>query len=108
MYENKIPNIPMYTGRMQSVECFNGESIEEKVERVVNNGEPITDGAPIIYTEKKDGVMPEYNIRTDRFDVAMDAVDKMNKARIAQREKIAKDAMKDVPDKLEGGSPSEN
>ena len=38
--------------------------IEEKVRRIVNNNEPITDGAPIIFTEKKDGVLPEYNIRT--------------------------------------------
>ena len=49
---------------MVSVECFTGESIETKVNRIVNNGEPITDGAPIIYTERKDGVLPEYDIRT--------------------------------------------
>ena len=51
---------------MKSVECYEGEQIEEKVRRIVNNNEPITDGAPIIFTEKKDGVLPEYNIRTDR------------------------------------------
>ena len=35
--------------------------------------------APIIYTEKEDGVLPAYNIRTDRFDIAMDAYDKMTR-----------------------------
>ena len=45
--------VPTYTGRMKSVECFEGEQIEEKVRRIVNNNEPITDGAPIIFTEKK-------------------------------------------------------
>ena len=55
-------------------ECFEGEQIEEKVRRIVNNNEPITDGAPIIFTEKKDGVLPEYNIRTDRWDIALDGI----------------------------------
>ena len=49
---------------MKSVETFEGETIETKVNRIVNNGEPIKDGAPIIYTERKDGVLPEYDIRT--------------------------------------------
>ena len=53
--------VPTYTGRMKSVECFEGEQIEEKVRRIINNNEPITDGAPIIFTEKKDGVRPEHN-----------------------------------------------
>ena len=51
MYKKII--IPGYTGRMKSVECFEGEQLEEKVRRIVNNNEPITDGAPIIFTEKK-------------------------------------------------------
>ena len=38
---------------MKSVETFEGETIETKVNRIVNNGEPIKDGAPIIYTERK-------------------------------------------------------
>ena len=63
---------------MKSVECFEGEQIEEKVRRIVNNNEPITDGAPIIFTEKKDGIRPEYNIRTDKWALAMDAMDKVN------------------------------
>ena len=38
------------------------EYIEEKVRRITENKEPIKDGAPIIYTERKDGVNPAYNI----------------------------------------------
>ena len=48
-----------------TVEVYEAESIEEKVRRILDENEPITDGAPIIYTELKDGVRPEYNIRTD-------------------------------------------
>ena len=50
-----------------------GELIEQKVERIMTTNEPIEDGAPLIYTERKHGVQPEYDIRTDRFDLALEA-----------------------------------
>lgn len=71
-------------------ESISGETIETKIERIVNNGEPITDGAPIVYTERKDGVMPGYNIRTDRFEVALDAMEKITKSKLAGREERGK------------------
>lgn len=40
--------------------------------------EPIKDQVPLIYTEKKTGVNPEYNIRTDRFMIAMEAMGKIS------------------------------
>ena len=46
---------------MISVETYQGESIERKVQRIVNENEPIEDGAPIIFQERADGVKPEYN-----------------------------------------------
>jgi len=52
--------------QIKSVEKLEGEPIEKKIERIVSNDEPITDGAPNIYTERKDGVVSAYNIRTDR------------------------------------------
>ena len=36
---------PSYIG---SVESFEGKSIEKKVSKLIENNEPITDGAPII------------------------------------------------------------
>ena len=56
-----------------------GEHIEYKVERIVNNNEPIKDGAPITYTERADGVMPEYDIRADKMDIMLEAATKANK-----------------------------
>ena len=61
-----------------------GEFIETKIERIVTQNEPIEDGAPLIYTEKADGVLPEYDIRSDKFDIAIDAMDKANKGRKMQ------------------------
>ena len=57
-----------------SVEPFEGESIEQKVAKLIENNEPITDGAPIIYTEKKDGVLPQYDIRTDKWEISQSAM----------------------------------
>lgn len=72
------------------------ESLETKVKRILNNKEPITDGAPIIYTERKDGVQPSYNIRTDRFEVAVEAMDKIQKSHQAKREERAAERAKVV------------
>jgi len=67
-----------------------GETIETKIQRIVNNNEPITDGAPLIYQERKDGVQPDYDVRTDRFDVAIEAMDVVSKSKLAKREEKAK------------------
>lgn len=61
-----------------------GESIENKVRRITENNEPITDGAPIIYTNRDDGVLPAYNIRTDRWEIAQAAMDAVNQANLAK------------------------
>ena len=88
-----IPTINNF-GPIQAKE---GEYLEEKVRRITENGEPIEDGAPIIYTERKYGVNPAYNIRTDRWDIAQDAMEQVgnNKSKIiamkiAQREEAGK------------------
>lgn len=71
-------------------EAIEGETIEQKVERVTINKEPIKDGAPLIYTERKDGVQAGYDIRTDRFDVAIDAMDYVARSVQAKRDNNAK------------------
>ena len=63
--------------RMESRE---GETIEAKVRRIMSNNEPISDQAPLIYTERKDGINPDYDIRSDRFDYALDAMSKIEKS----------------------------
>ena len=56
----------------------------------MNNQEPITDAVQNIYTEKKDGVQAAYNIRTDRFEIAAEAMDVLTKTEIAKRENARK------------------
>lgn len=67
-----------------------GESIENKVRRITENNEPITDGAPIIYTNRDDGVLPAYNIRTDRWEIAQQAMDAVNQANLAKSKNYGK------------------
>lgn len=63
-----------------------GETMEAKVRRIISSKEPISDSSPIIYTERKDGVQPQYNIRTDRWEHAVEAMDVNTKASMAKRE----------------------
>lgn len=76
--------IRKYKASFGFLETYEGETIEEKVRRVVENKEPISDGAPIVFTEKKDGVLPQFNIRTDKWEIALDAMDKVQASRIAK------------------------
>lgn len=43
-------------------------------------------GAPLIYTERKDGVLPAYDIRTDKMALAQEAMEKNMKAVNAKRQ----------------------
>lgn len=83
---------------LERQEIVEGESIETKMERILDNKEPITDGAPIIHTERKDGVQPSYNIRTDRWEVAVEGMDAVYKSITAKRDAKAKADMKIVDD----------
>lgn len=63
-----------------------GERLEEKIQKITNNKKPIKDRAPLIYTERKNGVMPEYNVKTDKFEVAVITMDAVTKSHLAKRE----------------------
>lgn len=86
---------------------YEGITIEERIRLMVNNKEPITDSSPLIYTERKDGVRPEYDIRTDRFELAVDKMDVVAKAIRAKRdgigEKTVGEQAKEGMDKEENG-----
>lgn len=91
IYENTSYRQPRYsTTKLNVNESTEGESIETKIERIVSNNEPIKDGAPIIHTERGKGVEPEYNIRTDRFEIAINAMDKVSKTYQARRDEAGK------------------
>ena len=49
----KYPTLKPYT-TLENIKLVEGESIETRVRKMVENGEPITDTSPLIYTEKKE------------------------------------------------------
>lgn len=61
---------------------YEAEPREVKLRKIISGeASNMEDGVfPTIYTEKKDGVRPEYDIRTDRFEVAVEAMDKINQS----------------------------
>lgn len=84
-------------------DSIEGETIEQKVMRITENNEPITDGAPIIFTARKDGVLPAYDVRTDRFEVAIEGMDYVAKSNFARR----KDYMNAQENDLKNGDSGE-
>lgn len=97
MIKNKIK----YKTKLNLYNVQEGETIETKIERILTNKEPIEDTAPIIYTDRKDGVRPEFNIRTDRWEYAQDATDAITKTAITKRNEFLK--IKDEKNTPEGG-----
>lgn len=78
---------------------YKAEPREVKLRKIINGeANNMDDGVfPTIYTEKKDGVQPEFDIRTDRFEVAIDAIDKINQSTATQiaKSKGETEAVKD-------------
>lgn len=63
---------------------YEAEPLETKLRRKMKGGkvdEEEEEGKTwtIAYTEKKDGVRPEYDIRTDRFEIAREAMETLEK-----------------------------
>lgn len=78
---------------------YQAEPREVKLRKIISGeSNNMEDGVfPTIYTEKKDGVQPEFDIRTDRFEVAINAIDKINQSAADQiaKSKGETEAVKD-------------
>lgn len=78
---------------------YQAEPREVKLRKIISGeASNMEDGVfPTIYTEKKDGVQPEFDIRTDRFEIAIDAMDKINQSAANQiaKNKGETEAIKD-------------
>lgn len=88
------------TGNFNVNESYEGVSLETTIQKMMADKEPITATSKTIFTEKKDGVIPDYDIRTDRFEIAYTMTDHISATAIAKR--------KGVPDTTtEGGESSQ-
>lgn len=78
------------SGTLTVNETTQGETLEQQVERMISNKESIKEGTALTYTERSEGVRPEMNIRTDRFEIAIAATDKIARSYKAKREERQK------------------
>ena len=74
---------------MASDQKEEGEPIEVKVMRMVREKEPIKEGAPLIFIDRKEGVNAAYIIRTDRFEIAVDAMSRLLASKTAKRDFVS-------------------
>lgn len=81
------------TGIIKRNTSYEAESIEQML-RKAKEGESIElGGKELLYTEKKDGVLPITNIRTDKFDLAMEALDTVERTRAVKEKEYMKKAI---------------
>lgn len=83
---NKNKTQSIKESQLEVNESVEGESIEEKLIRIMENNEGIDEISPQIFQEYSEGVNPAFDIRTDRFEIALEGVEAINKSRVAKRE----------------------
>lgn len=86
-----------------------GLSLEEKIEKMMNENEPIEEGgAGNIYTLRKDGVMPEYDVRTDKWDLALTAMEVVTGGLKTEREerRLKRESAENQATGTDGGAKS--
>lgn len=103
---NKI-RINNFEGMIEMTE--EGETLIKKIQRILDENEPLTDGAPMIYTPKQEGVRDDCNIRTDKWELAMNAMDKVNNYKLNEYLKNGEaEAPKTAEDQTERGTSEPN
>lgn len=75
MYTQPTP----YRTRINTYHAVEGETIEMKIERLLNNNsEEKLEESPIIYTRPEDGVIGAFNMRHDWMDEAIEQTEIIN------------------------------
>jgi hypothetical protein len=86
-----------------------GETLIKKIQRILDENEPLTDGAPMIYTPKQAGVREDCNIRTDKWELAMKAMDRVNNYKLNEYlKKEEAETPKAAEGQTEGGATEPN
>lgn len=78
---NKI-RVNNFRGMIEATET--GETLIKKIQRILDENEPLKDGAPMIYTPKQAGVRDDCNVRTDKWALAMNAMDRVNNYKLSE------------------------
>ncbi len=94
--KNKIKS-----NHLKGIEPFEGVSIEKEMQEVLSTNSPIQRTANnMYYTPRKEGVLPSNNIRTDRWELAQQAMQQANED-FQQRIKERIEKQKESEQKIE-------
>lgn len=87
------------SNKLKGNESFEGVSLEKELRLAQTQGiKPDRNITEIFYTQKKDGVLASCDIRTDRFEIGQNAMDKVNRT---FHEKIQEQIKKQIEQKTE-------
>lgn len=94
---------PHFKPKFEVFEGYQGERLEKKLNRMMTEKKAIEDIVPgsTAYTLKKEGVRPEYDIRTDKMSIAQAAMDIVSDANRAQKRGALHDERADVKEGAE-------
>lgn len=87
--------------KLKGNDYFEAKTLEQELEQALHEKRPIEKNAigSIFYTRKQHGVLPECDIRTDRFDLAQHAMEKLaENAKKARATKLQQGEIIDEPD----------
>ena len=93
-------------GSIETNQSYEAEPLEKQIAKLLEQKQPIEGGAPMIYTEKKNGVEPQYDIRTDRFEIAQQAMEKVTGMLAAKREEKPETPKAEEVDKPANNDPT--
>lgn len=80
---------------LNGVELWEDLCLTDKLEKLQTEGGQIETGSPLQYTNRTDGVRPEHNIRTNKWDIAENTIQAaMDFKRRAQTQKEAEEIAK--------------
>lgn len=63
-----------------------GETMEHKMQRMMQQGADVNDVTELIFTERKEGVIPETDVRNEAWDVAVEATDAASRDHLTKRD----------------------
>lgn len=58
---------------------YEGKWLSTEIRAMIENNEPINVQIPVEYTKPQDGVLPQYDPRTDKREIMMESMDKATK-----------------------------
>lgn len=80
---------------LKGVQSYQAKSIEREVEEIITQKKPIEATAQMIYTEKKDGVIEDFDIRTDKWEAMQRAATYVNEQKREYRKADAEGRIED-------------